>query len=206
MDYILKNYSNKNSLMNDTSYQLSSYHWEGNAPYRPTTYANVGIVNGSLAAFLKCYEENPRACCSNRDDPVYTDSCLEFFVAPVDGRGEYINIECNSKGVFLSEFGDGKYDRVLVSQLTTLSPLVESLFGIDDNGAYWGVFVELSKDFISSLYKVDADSIDFKKIRLNFYKCGDKCEIPHYLAFSPVTTLPPGFHNPDCFAIFKREI
>ena len=43
-------------------------------------------------------------------------------------------------------------------------------------------------------------------IRANFYKCGDDCEIPHYIAFAPVTTLPPGFHNPDCFMEFKRSI
>ena len=206
MEYIFKEYNTKDELKNSTLFRLSSYHWEAPAPYRPETYANIGVVGGSLVALLKCYEEDPKTACLNRDDPVYTDSCLEFFVAPVSERDEYINVECNSKGVFLSEFGAGKYGRRLVSDLTPLSPLVDSFSGEDDNGAYWGVFVEITKEFVCSIYNINIDSVGFSKVKLNFYKCGDGCQIPHYLAFSPVTTLPPGFHNPDCFATFKKEI
>lgn len=184
-------------------HRLTSYHWESEPPYRPMTFFKVGVVSGNLVAVLKCYEENPRTLCVNRDDPVYTDSCLEFFVAPVDGRDEYINIEMNSKGVYLSEFGKGKYDRVLISTLTDKSPLIEPFNGKDINGTFWGVKVTLTKEFICELYNV----VDFNytKIKANFYKCGDNCETPHYLAFSPVTTLPPGFHNPECFAVFMKR-
>jgi hypothetical protein len=206
MEYVLKEFKSNADLLNGDLYQLSSYHWEADIPYRPLTYANVGIVGDSLVAVLKCYEDDPKADCLNRDDPIYTDSCLEFFVAPVSEKDEYINIECNSKGVFLSEFGAGKYGRRLVSDLTPLSPSVDSFSGKDDNGAYWGIFVEITKQFVYSVYKINIDCIDFSKVKLNFYKCGDGCQIPHYLAFSPVTTLPPGFHNPDCFATFKKEI
>ncbi len=206
MEYVLKEFKSNADLLNGDFYQLSSYHWEADTPYRPLTYANVGIVGDSLVAVLKCYEDDPKADCLNRDDPIYTDSCLEFFVAPVSEKDEYINVECNSKGVFLSEFGAGKYGRRLVSDLTPLSPSVDSFSGEDDNGAYWGVFVEITKEFVYSVYKINIDCIDFSKVKLNFYKCGDGCQIPHYLTFSPVTTLPPGFHNPDCFATFKKEI
>ncbi len=185
--------------------QLKSFHWESPVPYRPDTYFKIGIVDGDITVFLKCYESSPRAVYENRDDPVYTDSCLEFFVAPLSFKDEYINIECNSKGAFLCEFGKGKYDRCLVSHLTALSPVVTPFFNKDDKGSFWGVKIVLTKEFISDLYSVNKSDIDFDIIRANFYKCGDDCEIPHYLAFSPVTTLPPGFHNPECFAIFKKE-
>ena len=206
MEYILNEFSSVDELKNSSFYELDSYHWEENPPYRPKTYANIGVVNGSLCAVLKCYESNPKADCINRDAPIYTDSCLEFFVAPVSDRAEYINVECNSKGVFLCEFGEGKYNRLLTASVTQLSPLIESFKGEDDKGAYWGVCVTLTRSFVSDMYKISADKIDFKSIRLNFYKCGDGCAVAHYLAFSPVTTLPPGFHNPDCFATFIREI
>lgn len=206
MECILKDFLSVNALIEAEFYELSSNHWEAPVPYRPKTYANIGIVNESLVAILKCYESEPRAVLVGRDAPIYTDSCLELFVAPIDGRTEYVNVECNSKGAFLCEFGEGKYNRALVSSLTGFSPLVESFFGEDSNGSFWGVKIEISKDFVSDLYKVSNELITFNKIKLNFYKCGDECETPHYLAFSPVTTLPPGFHNPDCFATFKREI
>ena len=205
MEYILNEISSVEELKNSSLYELMHYHWEENPPYRPKTYANIGVVSGSLCAVLKCYEEKPKADCINRDDPVYTDSCLEFFVAPISQRNEYINVECNSKGVFLCEFGAGKHERVLLASLTEFSPFVESFKGLDEKGAYWGVFVALSKEFVSDVYKTSIDEITFDTIKLNFYKCGDGCSIPHYLAFSPVTTLPPGFHNPECFATFKRR-
>lgn len=196
-------YDDPKQFEKECFHRLTSYHWESAPPYRPLTYFKVGVVGDSLVAILKCYEENPRTVCVNRDEPVYTDSCLEFFVAPIEGRDEYINVEMNSEGVFLSEFGKGKYDRVFISTLTDKIPVVESFKGDDAGGAYWGVMVTLTKDFFCELYKIN--DFSFTKIKANFYKCGDGCEIPHYLAFSPVTTLPPGFHNPECFAVFVKR-
>ncbi len=198
----LRVYNNLAEFENDCWNRLTSYHWESETPYRPSTYFKMGVVGEELVATLQCYEENPRAVFENRDDPVYRDSCLEFFVAPLEDREEYINVEMNSKGAFLCEFGKGKFDRVFVGSLTENSPIVEAFKGEDMNGAFWGVTVKLTKDFLRELYKTE--KIDFTTVKANFYKCGDDCEIQHYLAFSPVTTLPPGFHNPRCFAVFKK--
>ncbi len=205
MDYELIKYNSVDELASAEYMLMTSYHWESTPSYRPLCFCKIGLVNDSIVVFLKCYESEPRAVYENRDDPMYLDSCLEFFAACVKGRNEYVNVECNSRGVFLCEFGDGKYNRSLTSSLTSLSPKVDSFKGEDDNGSYWGVQIELSKDFVCDLYKTDMD-FEFSDIRANFYKCGDDCEIQHYVAFSPVTTLPPGFHNPDCFAEFKRSI
>lgn len=195
-------YSDLTEFEKECFHRLTSYHWEAPEPYRPPTYFKMGVVGDNLVAILKCYEDNPRAVYVNRDDPVYTDSCLEFFVAPIEGRDEYINVEMNSRGTFLCEFGKGKYDRVFIKSLTEKAPFVEPFKGEDINGSFWGVKVTLTKDFLYEAYKVD--DFSYTTVRANFYKCGDACEIPHYLAFSPVTTLPPGFHNPECFAIFKK--
>lgn len=195
-------YNDYNDFNKACFHRLKSFHWESDPPYRPATYFKMGVVGDDLVAVLQCYESTPRTVCVNRDDPVYTDSCLEFFVAPVEGRDEYINVEMNSKGVFLCEFGKGKYDRVFISTLTNKSPLVKAFDGTNSNGSYWGVEVTLEKDFLCELYKIDDSS--FTTVKANFYKCGDSCDIPHYIAFSPVTTLPPGFHNPGCFATFKK--
>lgn len=197
-------YENSEEFQNECFHRLTSYHWENDPQYRPCTYFKMGVVGENLVATLKCYEENPKAVYTERDEPIYKDSCLEFFVAPLEDREEYINIEMNSKGVFLCEFGKGKYDRALVSGLAESSPLVESFQGEDLNGAYWGVTATLSPDFLSELYKIKKSEINFTTVKANFYKCGDDCAIPHYLAYSPVTTLPPGFHNPRCFAVFKK--
>ncbi len=195
-------YNNIEEFEKACFHRLTNYHWESDPPYRPDTYFKIGVVGEELVATLKCYEENPRAGFTDRDDPIYRDSCLEFFVAPLEDREEYVNIEMNSKGAFLCEFGKGKPDRVFAASLTEVSPIVEAFKGEDGKGVFWGVTVKLTKAFLSELYKTE--NIEFTTVKANFYKCGDDCEIQHYLAFSPVTTLPPGFHNPECFAVFKK--
>ena len=34
-----------------------------------------------------------------------------------------------------------------------------------------------------------------KKIRANFYKCGDKTAHPHYVSWAPINTPQPDFHR-----------
>lgn len=184
--------------------RMKSYHWESEPPYRPKTYFKIGVVGDDLAAVLKCYESNPKADFTERNAPVYRDSCLEFFVLPIAERKEYINIEVNSKGIFLCEFGDGRENRVQVSSLTETFPRVRAFFGKDLQGDFWAVDIRLTKKFLSELYNIQEEKFDFSVVKANFYKCGDDCEVPHYIAFAPVTTLPPGFHNPECFAVFEK--
>ncbi len=197
----LISYENMNEFNKACFHKLRSFHWEASVPYRPDTYCKIGVVNGNLVACLKCYEENPRAVFENRDDPVYKDSCLEFFVKPIPSKKEYINFECNSKSVFLCEIGEGKYDRKLLKEITSLSPVVESFKGEGANGAFWGVTITLTQELLKDVYQLS--EVNFNIVECNFYKCGDDCDIPHYIAYSPVKTLPPGFHNPDCFAKYK---
>ncbi len=143
--------------------------------------------------------------CKKRDEPVYEDSALEFFIAPVPGRNEYINVECNSNGVFLSQFGAARDGRVFIREITGESPEVVPLSGNDASGIWWGVEIHLPQSLIAALFNTGFTAAP-QTFRFNVFKCGDCTETPHYLAFSPVGEMPPGFHNPDCFAdaVFKR--
>ncbi|NLA76902.1 MAG: hypothetical protein GX851_03590 [Clostridiales bacterium] len=183
-----------------SEYRLESFHWEAAEPYRPAVFFSVFAVNGNgIYCRARVYEESPRTVCTERDEPVYEDSCLEFFLAPVDGRNEYLNIECNSGGVFLSQFGASREGRVFVKELTAEAPAVTPFSGSDTEGSFWGVEICVPEPLIGALYGIDF-SAEPAPVRFNVFKCGDRTSIPHYLAFSPVTAMPPGFHNPECFA------
>lgn len=184
--------------------KLNCFHWEEKTPYRPEAFAKVCIFRDSLVAVLKCYEKNPKTVIKERDGRIWCDSCLEFFVRPVSTREEYINTEVNSEGYFLSQFGSSRENRVFLKELTDEAPIVESFRGTDEKGYFWGVRITLTKSLISTLYKINPEEILFDEIYANFFKCGDECEIPHYVAMFPVTTLPPGFHNPACFKKFTQ--
>ena len=163
---------------------INSFHWEKEGFSRPESFASVfAVENEGIHAVLWSFEDNIRRECKKRDDPVYTDSCLEFFIAPVEGDKRYMNFEVNPDGVYLCEIGEKRGERRFIKELTDI----------------------LSCKFISALY-----GIGFKvsecKMKGNFYKCADLSSTPHYGAHFPVSTAELGFHNPDCFGdiIFRK--
>ena len=42
-----------------------------------------------------------------------------------------------------------------------------------------------------------------KIFRANFYKCGDKLTVPHYVTWNPVGTEQPDYHQPEHFGLLK---
>ena len=114
--------------------ELKSYHWEAPVPYRPRTFAKMFVLNNELSARLICYESSPKAVYNSRDERIWCDSCLEFFVAPLSSRSEYINIETNSRGAYLSQFGASRDGRVFLKTLTDIAPDVKSFKGEDESG------------------------------------------------------------------------
>lgn len=198
-ELILKTVGSEEEIEALPFFKLENYNWEEKVPYRPEAFAKVCIFNDSIVAILKCYEKNPKTVIKERDGRIWCDSCLEFFVRPLSTRSEYINTEVNSEGYFLSQFGASRENRVFLKELTDEAPTVNSFRGADEKGDFWGVRITLTKELLASVYKTDPSEFKFDEIYANFFKCGDECEIPHYVSMFPVTTLPPGFHNPDCF-------
>lgn len=179
--------------------EIKQWHWEGKKPFRPSSFAQLcGVYGKGLYAKLWSFEENPRCVYSKRDDPVYRDSCLEFFVQPVPGNPAYLNFEMNAKGVYLSQFGENRMERVFLKDCCKLEPMV-SAFDLEENGrAAWGVELFLSEVLISEIYKVQY-ILKPGTLKGNFYKCGDWTPRVHYGAYFPVSCATLGFHNPSKF-------
>lgn len=199
MEYIVPLFTDKKDAKGIPEVSISSFHWEKNGYSRPESYAAMfAVENEGIYASLWSFEYNIRCECTKRDDPVYTDSCLELFLMPVEGDSRYINFEMNKNGVYLSQIGEKRENRVFIKDVTPLEPVI-SPFKLNKNGkTAWGCKIFLPDSFIADVYKTDYSTKE-SNIKGNFYKCADSSITPHYGAFFPVTTLPPGFHNPDCF-------
>ena len=171
--------------------KIDEYVWGGE--YRPKANARLIFVPGDgFYAKLTAYEKDPRAVYKNDMDPVYTDSCLEFFAAYKPGG--YINCEMNANGAVLSAYGKDRSHRTPLNKICGVFPEVTAA----KYGDRWTVTAHITLDIIKIVY----GSCDFAPgdvIYGNFYKCGDKCEIPHYGSYSPVGTPGPDFHRPEYF-------
>lgn len=185
---------------------IDSFLWEKDGYSRPESYAAMfGIEGEGIYALLWSFEDNIRCECTKRDDPVYTDSCLELFLMPVEGDKRYVNFEMNKNGVYLSQIGETREERRFIKELTALEPVITP-FEVEESGkTAWGCEIFLPEKFISELYQTDF-SVCECTVKGNFYKCGDLTDAPHYGAHFPVKTDKPDFHRPEFFGdiIFRK--
>ncbi len=179
--------------------EIASFHWEKESFSRPESFVCVyAEENSGIHMKLWSFEDNIRCLCTERDSPIYTDSCLEVFLMPVEGDKRYINFEVNPNGVYLSEIGTCRNDRRFIKEITDIEPVI-SPFTVNRNGnTAWGYEIFIPDELVSAVYGVDYSTCE-GIIKGNFYKCADKSSSPHYGALFPVTTAELGFHNPDCF-------
>lgn len=174
--------------------RLSFSNWDSKISY-DTRFRMCFVRGEGIYLVMHTNETDIRAVNTARDENIWEDSCMEFFLCPFAHREEYLNFEMNSNGAWLCQFGKGKQDRVFLSTLTRQEPTVKA--EVTDEGWSLNLFIpcELISEAFNESFKADAG-----KLKGNFYKCGDLTSKPHYDSFEKMGLLPPGFHNPSCFA------
>ncbi len=172
--------------------EIATYKWVSG--YEPKAYAQVAVLKGKgLAAKLTAFEKDPLAEKKNFNDPVYEDSCLEFF-AMFDPNGKkYINIEMNSAGAFLATVREAEGNIVTIDNFITL-PKIK----VEKDNEKWSVEVFLKFEDILAMFPGTEFSSGFV-IRANFYKCGDKTAVPHYGVWNDIEGDKISYHQPEYF-------
>lgn len=152
---------------------------------------------------FKAFEQEIRAECLNINDPVCTDSCVEFFFNPDPEHDDrYINFEINPIGAFLLGIGADRYSRVLINDV---SPEIFDITTSVTKGSVQSYKGHCGQSNISiPFYFIEKyyGGQDFrcgKRIKANFYKCGDKTKYPHWGCWNRINTPHPDFHRPEFF-------
>ena len=170
---------------------ISHYAWGD--MYTPEAEARLlYIENRGLAAQLCCRENDPKTVYQQFYEPVYKDSCLEFFFA-VEKNGIYVNCEMNSAGASLIAVGKSRKNRIRIDEII-VPPTVRT----DKRNGVWSVEVLFTLDDLARIF---GEILLEAGVTLygNFYKCGDETEIKHYGMWSPIGTAEPDFHRPEHF-------
>ncbi len=178
---------------------IDTYKW-ADGGYTPTAYAQCVLLKDvGLCVKMTAFEENPRAVYKKFNDPVYTDSCLEFFAAFDPESDRYVNIEMNSLGTSLATL------RTKDGRITELDKLIGvPKIEVAVNSDRWSVELKLTFDEIAVLFP----NVTLKSgsvFRGNFYKCGDETEVPHFGMWNEIILDKPSFHQPDFFGKFIVE-
>ena len=167
-------------------------------PYKPEIA--FAMAYSDHAVFLKFYveEKHIRAIYSAPNEPVYKDSCVEFFISFMDEK-EYYNFEFNCAGTCLLGFGQERTNRIMGSDeviksigfRSSLKPAVNK-----DSNIGWELTLSIPNNaFQYHQFK----SLKGQKCRANFYKCGDDLPQPHFVVWNNIETPEPDYHRPECF-------
>ena len=127
---------------------------------------------------------------------ICNDSCLEFFIQPVEGP-YYLNFEINPLCNYLIGQGDeSDVDNRLRVIVPDFETRMEPKVVFTETG--WVLTYKVPFDFIHQFYP-QFEAKAGVKFRGNCYKCGDLTEKEHFIAWNPVENDEPAFHKPEYF-------
>ena len=138
---------------------------------------------------------------------VCRDSCAEFFVRPLAGKG-YFNFEVNAGGTLLLYYiedhtpapgGFVKFQKVSAEWGRKVQ-IWHSLPAVVDpeiqEPVTWGIGYRVPMALFEA-YTGPLGKLSGQTWRANFFKCGDNTSHPHWASWAPITALR--FHLPECF-------
>jgi hypothetical protein len=187
---------------------VGHYQWTNNG-YEPHVEARLCYSGRFLYVRFDVEEERVLARFTRFQDPVYKDSCVEFFVDAFPGlRRGYINFEANALGTFLVAFGPDRHRRTPLEKrdlrgFKSSSSIKVPMDGRVERGR-WALAYRIPLGLFGKIYGRTVEP--GQSASANFYKCGDETPLPHYGAWSPVGTPSPDFHRPEFFGtvVFGR--
>lgn len=182
---------------------IDTINWNG-YDYKPDVALSIAYSDHEI--FLKYYitENYFKAEKTDINQKVCEDSCVEFFVSPEDD-GIYYNMEFNAIGTCLLGIGTNRANNKriepeIISKIRRLTSAGTEPFR-EKTGVYvWTITVAIPYEVFSHHQIKDLQG---KIFRANFYKCGDKLTVPHYVTWNPVGTEKPDYHQPEHFGLLK---
>ncbi|MBO4444559.1 MAG: hypothetical protein J5814_07330 [Bacteroidaceae bacterium] len=180
-------------------------------PYCPESKVRLAISDSHLLVHYSVNEECVRAEYGTDGGQVWTDSCMEIFIAlnqqssmnsleqsfqsGIRHAQSYINIECNCIGTLLMAKGPNRNSRtpLTLEELKSVkrwASLGRTTFPQRHKPTHWEVALAIPLDLIGN----PKDSLCF-----NVYKCGDNLPTPHFLSLFPILSAEPNFHTPAFF-------
>lgn len=187
--------------------ELSSFHPQG-SDHKPRTQARLLCDDANLYVHFRVEDRYVRSVQVGFQKPVCSDSCVEFFVQPVEGKG-YFNFEINCGGALLLHFNgpEGRDEnknidsdnvaedwlkrvRIYHSMPDTVDPEISE-------PTTWQVEYAVPFELFEA-YAGPVNRSPGAQWRANLYKCGDKTSHPHWGSWAPIGERLD-YHQPKQF-------
>lgn len=174
-------------------------NWPDAYPYAPRVAFRMFHTGDLLWLRFDVEERYTKAEVAEDNGRVWTDSCVEFFLA-LDDTG-YYNFETTCAGRLLMAFRKEREHPTHASQavLDTVRrypSLGRANFAEREGDNRWSLTLAIPPQ---ALFRHRLDSWSGLAASMNLYKCGDELSHPHFLSWRPIDNPKPDFHLPRFF-------
>ncbi|MDT4762034.1 carbohydrate-binding family 9-like protein [Sphaerochaeta sp. PS] len=165
--------------------------------------ASVRLSHDGRHLFVRFSIQEPqlRRMCTEHNQKVHTDSCMEIFLQR-EGSAEYVNFEFSATTKALVGRGEGRANRTLYPTFT-IEEIPLSFELLENNNVQSRYRLDVSIDLVLFGLMQEGESLSSLRLKGNIYKCGDGLKKPHYLCYGPIGTVKPDFHTPEYFVPFR---
>lgn len=175
-------------------------NWENDYPYAPQVSFKM-FHNGLSTLFLLFDVEERYTMAKVEEDhgEVWTDSCVEFFLA-LDKTG-YYNFETTCIGkmrlAFRRERENPTYaSPEILNSIKRYPSLSDKTFDEVEGDNRWSLILEIPAE---ALFNHNIKTWKGVEASMNLYKCGDNLSHPHFLSWKAIDNPQPNFHLPAFF-------
>ena len=185
--------------------QLETMNWD-EFLYKPDVSVQIAYNENEFFLQYKVNEQSVKAEIVESNGRVCTDSCVEFFLSP-EGNNEYYNLEMNCIGSIMLGFREKGKPAIYATEeqiatIRRISTLGDSPFPEIKGSTEWQITIAIPWEIF---FKHALKPAQGKKMRGNFYKCGDGLSVPHFVSWTKIKTEKPSFHNPEFFGGLELE-
>lgn len=181
--------------------QLSVDHflWLPSADIRVT--AQFCWDDTAIYARYQAAEPNVRAEHNGPFSMVCEDSCMEFFLQPIETDPRFFNFEWNPNGCSFIGIETNSHDLIRLCPMNE-KKLFQPWTARTSDG--WTLEYRVPHEFVRMFFPAYHPASG-GTVRANCYKCGDLTVQPHYMAWSPVRKSTPDFHQSCDFGVMRFD-
>jgi len=182
---------------------INNVNWPLVFSYCPDSKFIIARSESALYIKFQIKETNIRSLYINDQEPIWEDSCVEFFCKKPQSD-TYMNFEFNCIGTCVATTRKGRDVDVIpfsedqLKKIERFSPLYKQPFSEKQGTSYWELIVKIPFEILG------INPNEFPDILLgNFYKCADGTTTPHFVSWNPIATECPNFHCPEFFGLLS---
>ena len=179
--------------------------------HHPRTSARLLYDPQGICGIFRVQDRYVRCLRTEYHDPVWKDSCVEFFAQPKPDRG-YFNFEFNCGSAFLCCYvtnpeREGDWFKGFVKVPDGIGQTIQAHSSLPPR-----IEPEIAEPVVWTLsffipfalfehYVGPLGDLPGQVWRGNFFKCAEENSHPHWASWSPVDEF--NFHRPNCFGALR---